>query len=186
MKRAAIYLTLINAALIACGTTNAKDVTTQPVDNPRQETSKPVQIDDELILPVQSWVDDCVRYSSLHCGSLLNKIDAVKVVDEFEDSPETIGRCVLTHNYVWRIMKREVSILRSILDKPYTLQAVLAHEFGHCIFLLEHDESDPKRLMQPSVDYEYKLEKTFDLMIRKFYAELFLGVLPRIEGFDDE
>lgn len=182
--RTALYLTLLNVLLIACGTTEARDTTTKPVDNPRLETAKEVHIDTELREAVGQWLDDCNAYSDLLCGSLLNRMDSIKVVDSYEDdSPLTVGRCLLSSNWTFHIIKREITIRRDILDMPYTLRTVLAHEFGHCIFLLDHDESDPKRLMQPQVDYEIFLEKNFDFMIRKFYTELLWANLPRIEGY---
>lgn len=185
--RMPMYLTLLNALLIACGTTADKDTTTRPVDNPRLETAKEVHIDTELKGAVGQWLDDCNTHSDLLCGSLLNRVDSVKVVDAYEDdSPMTVGRCVLTTNWTFHLVKREVTIRRDILSMPYTLRTVLAHEFGHCIFLLDHDESEPKRLMQPQVDFEIFLERDFHFMIRKFYTELFWANLPRIEGYEND
>ena len=184
--RLALYLTLFNA-VTACGTVSNKDLTIRPpVDNPRAETHQPPEIDAELRDAVNDWLSDCQIYSSLHCGSYLNKIDSIKVVDAYEEGAEdTIGRCQLYQNYTWQIVQRDVTIRRDILTHPYTLRATFAHEMGHCAFLLEHDASEPNLLMNPYVPAEVTLMQKLDWMLTKFYMGLRMGTLPRI-GIDNE
>ena len=135
---------------------------------------------------MDGWLKDCQEHSNLHCGSFLNRIDSIKVVDKYEaGSEDTVGRCQLYQNYSLIITRRDVTIRRDVLDYPYTLRTVFAHEMGHCAFLLDHDESEPNLLMNPYVPEEYRLSQVFDWMLTKFYMGIRMGTLPRIRDTNE-
>lgn len=160
-----------------------------PVDNPRTQTSQPPEVDAELLEALQQWKEDCYQLSAMHCGSLLNKLDSIKVVEEYRDTAGnleafTIGQCrILTYGAI--VVSRKLTIRRDVLKRRSTLRAVMAHEMGHCIWLLAHIE-DEKHLMSPFILGEKTLDQQLDTMLAKFYQDITAGNLPFLGAFDNE
>lgn len=181
-------LTLLNLA-IACGTPPMDTPSVIPVDNPRTQTSQPPVVDDELLEAVQQWKEDCYRLSQLHCGSLLNKVDSITVVEGYKEpdgkpSPFTIGQCRV-YNYGPIVTQRTVTIRRDVLLHKNTLRATLAHEMGHCIWLLDHTE-DETHLMAAFIMSEKVLDRKLNEMLARLYRDISAGSLPTLGVFDND
>lgn len=182
------FLTLLNLA-IACGAPPMDSPVVTPVDNPRTETSRPPLIDPDLLEAVQIWKADCYRLSQMHCGSLLNKVDSIRVVENYKDKTGkvesyTIGQCRLSA-FGPIVTHRALTVRRDILKYPNTLRAVMAHELGHCIWLLDHVE-DETHLMAPYIMGETTLNSQLDSILTRFYRDITAGNIPHIGGVNDE
>lgn len=183
MIRLPFYLTMFNL-ILACGAPQLDNPTVTPVDNPRTDTQTAPEIDPELLEAVQQWKEDCYTFSALHCGSLFNRIDSIRLVDGYakDDDATTIGQCKL-QTYALIVVRREVTIKRSLLKSPVTLRAVLAHEFGHCIFLRNHVEDD-ENLMSPYILPQKVLDEHLPAMLQEFYRQIQANELPKIGAFE--
>lgn len=180
-----LALTIFNL-LQACGAApDLAEPRRRPVENPRTQSEAEPPIDPRLLEAVQVWKEDCTSMSALHCGSFFNRITSIKVVKEFKDEAQAVlGRCTL-RGYGVVTVYRDIQILESVLDKPLTLRAVLAHEMGHCAFLKHHVNKDV-HLMAPYVMSEKFLEMYLPKLLQEFYTDLQSNNLPSIGVIYDE
>lgn len=181
----AVGFTVFNLMQACGGAPYLSEPIITPVNNPRKETSKAPNIDAELLEAVQQWKEDCETFSALHCGSFLNKIDAIQVVESFgPNEVGTIGRCSLS-NYGFILVNRVVHIDVALLKRPVLLRAVLAHEMGHCAFLKNHVK-DSTHLMAPYVISEKVLDTQLPAMLQRFYTDIQSNNLPDVGVFKDD
>ena len=156
-----------------------------PVDNPRKDTQIAPEIDPELSEAVQQWKEDCYKFSMLHCGSLFNRVDSIKLVNDYKEDKEgeyTLGQCKI-QTYALIVVRREITLRRELLDKPSSLRAVLAHELGHCVFLRNHVENERNNLMAPYILPQKVLDAQLPAMLQRFYQQIEADELPKIGAF---
>lgn len=180
------YLTLLNLA-IACGAPRLDEPSVTPVSNPRKATQQTPEIDEELLEAVQQWKEDCYKFSSLHCGSLFNRVDSIKLTSTYEEEKKgeyPLGQCKLK-TYAVIVVRREITIRRDLLKSPNSLRAVLAHELGHCVFLRNHVENERENLMAPYMLPEKVLDAQLPTMLQRFYQQIEANELPKIGVFDE-
>jgi len=185
MLKLVSYLTIFNLAM-ACGAPRLGEPVVTPVENPRKETQIVPDIDPELLEAVQQWKEDCYKFSMLHCGSLLNRVDSIKLVNTYKEDEKgesTVGQCNLK-TYGMIVMYRKVTLRRDLLTKPNSLRAVLAHELGHCVFLRNHVEDERDNLMAPYILPEKVLDEQLPAMLQRFYQQIEAGELPKIGAFE--
>lgn len=159
---------------VACGREVSYEHTRQ-----RPERAPPV-VDTELQPVVGEWLVDCGIQLSRDCGELLKLVDSITITEGY-DEDQTIGRCMLEETYGGYILSRRVTIRRDMLKVPFSLKALMTHELGHCVFLVDHFEGE-KGIMNAFILSEKDLKGSFTGMLKRFYDMLKAGELPKITG----
>jgi hypothetical protein len=141
-----LLLSFVIGACVACGTDDIFQST--PVYNPPINNKHEVEIDEELKLFVDLFMEDC-NTRRTDCKHRLQKIKEIKVVDMPDvdklDNQVVIGVCYDN------IIYKKVHINKEMIgyaDKY--LQALMYHELGHCMYDLDHVEESDK-LMSPAM-----------------------------------
>ena len=159
---------------VACGREITYDHTKQLPER------APTVVDTELQPVVGEWLTDCGIQLSKDCGELLKLVDSITITEGY-DEDQTVGRCMLEETYGGYILSRRVTIRRDMLKAPFTLKALMTHELGHCVFLVDHYEGE-KGIMNSYIASEAELKKSLTGMLKKFYQMLEAGGLPKIAG----
>lgn len=159
---------------VACGREVSYDHTKQIPER------APTVVDTELQPAVGEWLRDCGIALSRNCGELLKLVDSITITEGY-DEDLTIGRCMLEQTYSGYILSRRVTIRRDMLKAPFSLKALMTHELGHCVFLVDHYEGEPN-IMNSFIISETELRMSFTGMLKRFYQMLQAGDLPEITG----
>jgi len=113
--------------------------------NPRH---KGTNIDKELYEIYVEFLEDCESY-----GVNIDNYPRLSNLKLNEMSEETVGVCVTDETL---FMKYRNVYVNDIIKDRFLLKFIAYHEMGHCIFGLEHDNSERLRLMTEEINLEYR------------------------------